>query len=737
MSRVGVVVPKKGHHFETNVVDDSWQSFSKVLIDSETDLETVIREIYDRKPPMIGFDTETTSKDFNTLQLVGCSLAWEFDVGFYFPFGHQVGKSLPPEGFGDLWEAVHRSARLIPAYNKRFDYRVVRKDLVAKGRVCPGPWESKMFEVASVVWNADTDRWGPRAKLKTIAKDVLGWNLDSFEKTLGEVKDMSWKDPTEVVVYAAMDSIILINLLNKLRGVWQERRTVVDLDDQMTTALIEVEDEFHPIDIEFCEWALQKNREDSAVRLEIVKDAAAERLAELSRHGVKFGNEADLRTWAAAEFRRVHDVDLERLNLNSTKEMPKFFAALGLDTGEKTPGGKVSFSAKALQAMEDAGTSDAVLKKVIDYRKSEKNVGYLDKFVKEGSANRGVRCAYNTTKVTTGRLSASKSEGNSYFYSASIHTVKKAKKIKFLAVPGTDILGYDFLPLSKDGAGRFVLEDGRVVGEDVDGIVVEGRKRDHTNIRRALCAKEGHLFVHIDYNAEEVRILGNIARDESIEKPFAEGKDPHSQTVVDLFGRFMPDKREMCKGINFLSSYGGSAFTLAQKVGIPKAEAEVYINKWWAVRAGVRRWKGETLDFALKNGYVETAFGRIRWVDYLLMSPEFWERKAGERLCLNSPIQGTGGDLLRLVVVKLQRNVAPKYGADFQLLSTVHDEVNCSVAEARFDEIRRAIVRQMDVTLPGWRIPMVAEFEVGHSWGNTFKFEFPEDGPPYPRKGEE
>lgn len=729
---MGIKVPGKGKHYTVDQPNDSWKNLRKILIDSEEKLDEVIVLLNDVRPALIALDVETDSLNFNTLSLVGCSIAWKADEGYYFPFGHKVGTSLPIERFADLWNAVYGAAKLIVAYNKRFDYRVVRKTLQSIGQPCPGPWQSKFFEAASIVWNADTDRFGENARLKTVAKEMLGWDLDTFEKVLGDVKDMSWKAPDEVVVYAVLDVLILIHLLIKLREVWEARRGVVDLDDGMTTALIEVEDQVHPLNLDFCREAKAVNEEEAQNRAEKIRLRACERLAEQSKHSVQFETEEDLWNWARAEYARNHNLNVDRMKLNSSKDLAKLFGALDVDTGVRTKGGRISYAEKALEEAFKHGMNDDLLKKVVEYKKCLKNINYLEKFLAEGQELGGVRCSYNTTRVTTGRLSASASKGNPYFYSSSIQTVKKSKKAMFLAVPGGPVLGYDFLQLKKDG-DDLRTPDGSLVGLDVHGIVAEGRRKDHTNIRRALCAKPNHYFCHVDYNAEEVRILGNITGDESIERPFAEGKDPHSQTVVDLFGHFDPSKRDICKQINFLSSYGGSAYALANKINIPKEEAEVYMKRWWALRAGVRRWREETLERAKQTGYVETAFGRVRWVDYLLFHSEFREVKAGERLCLNSPIQGTGGDMIRIVTVRLQMRVAPKYGLDFQVLSTVHDEVNFSAAIERFDEIRSDVAKQMEIKVPGWKIPMVAEFEVGFDWGNTWKFDFPDDRPPVPQ----
>lgn len=726
-----IKVKGKGKHFEVEKKSDLWKSLGKVLVDTDEKLMVLLEKIREERPPAIAFDTETTSKDFNDLEIVGCSLAWDLKEGYYIPLGHKFGESLELNRFIPLWETIHETAKIIPAYNKRFDYRVVRKTLNRLNHPCPEPIESKMFEISAIVWNADTDRWGKRAALKKVAKAFLGWDMDSFEDTLGEDSNFSMKTPEEVYVYAAMDSLILLHLMQKLKEIWVSRKMVVDLDDQMTTALIDIEDQKHPVDIEFCKWAIDENKKESEERLRVLKQEVVERVLEKNAHR-PLETEEEKRAWVVRKLMQEHSLNLNTLNLNSAPEMAKLFGkVLGVDTGtysDKT--GAISFSEKALESFEMRGGSDSTLKKAIEYRKNLKNLGYLEKFVEEGSDG-GIRCAYNTTRVTTGRLSASASPGNSYFYSASIHTVKKPKKRQYLAVPGSEILGFDFLPVVKKEEELF-LEDGRKVGSEVHGVLLSAGRKDHTNIRRALCAKEGHYVVHVDYNAEEVRILGNLTNDKSLIETFEKGVDPHTQTVVDMFGDFIPEKRDLCKGINFLSSYGGSAFALANKLGIPKSEAEMYLNKWWRVRAGVRIWKKNVLQKAMATGYVETALGRIRWVDYLVMSKNFVDRSQGERLCLNSPIQGTAGDLLRLVLTRLHRNVWLKEREDFQILSTVHDEVNFSVKKERVFEFAKKIEEEMDITLPGWRIPMTADFEIGTSWGILFKFGFSEEGVPYP-----
>jgi DNA polymerase-1 len=235
--------------------------------------------------------------------------------------------------------------------------------------------------------------------------------------------------------------------------------------------------------------------------------------------------------------------------------------------------------------------------------------------------------------------------------------------------------------------------------------------------------------VHVDYAAEELRIPANMSGDPRMTEIFVNGLDMHEMTAKELFGEENYDrsKRSMAKPFNFGLLYGGTRKMFAPVLGCTEDEAQVYIDKWWNMFSKLKVWADRNVSMAKNRGYVETAFGRRRYTKPEAENPKLrWRVK---NIALNSPVQGTGGDLMRLALAKFHRRLVPAYGEDVvRVLSMVHDEVNFSIDPERLVPVCRDIRELMDIRLPGWEVPMVADFEIGYSWGEIYKFELTDEG---------
>jgi DNA polymerase-1 len=217
-----------------------------------------------------------------------------------------------------------------------------------------------------------------------------------------------------------------------------------------------------------------------------------------------------------------------------------------------------------------------------------------------------------------------------------------------------------------------------------------------------------------DYSQIELRVLAHLSGDENLKHVFQEGRDIHTQTAAWMFGLENSEvdvyQRRAAKTINFGVLYGMSAHRLSRELGIAYGEAQAFIDRYFESYPGVRRFMEETLEQARRRGYVETLFGRRRYVPEL-NSPARNVREAAERAAFNMPIQGTAADLIKLAMVKL----APRLPEGAALLLQVHDEL---VAEAsrELEEETVAVVREVMENVWPLEVPLRIDVGVGDNW---------------------
>ncbi len=232
-------------------------------------------------------------------------------------------------------------------------------------------------------------------------------------------------------------------------------------------------------------------------------------------------------------------------------------------------------------------------------------------------------------------------------------------------------------------------------------------------IRKAFVAGEGMRLVVADYSQIELRVLAHLSGDENLIQIFQEGRDVHTETARWIYGadEVTGDMRRAAKTVNFGVLYGMSAHSLAATLGIPYEEAAGFIERYFASFPKVRAFFDRLLEEARERGYVETLFGRRRFVPDLT-SKNRRAREAAERIAVNMPIQGTAADLIKLAMVKL----APELSAmDARLLLQVHDELVIEAPRERAEAAARVAKRVMEAAWP-LRVPLVAEVGVGETW---------------------
>ncbi|MEO5617173.1 MAG: DNA polymerase I [Candidatus Eisenbacteria bacterium] len=235
-------------------------------------------------------------------------------------------------------------------------------------------------------------------------------------------------------------------------------------------------------------------------------------------------------------------------------------------------------------------------------------------------------------------------------------------------------------------------------------------------IRRAFVAPEGGVLIGADYSQIELRVMAHLSGDPNLVEAFASGEDIHAATARKIFGvtgdTLDPELRGRAKVVNFGVMYGMGARSLSQQMGIGLEEAKEFIGHYFRLYARVREYLDGTVEEARRRGYVETLMGRRRYLPALAGGGGA-ERAFAERAAINTPIQGSAADLMKLAMIRVHRALRGRTGA--RLLLQVHDELvlECRADEA--DSVRELVRREMEGCYP-LRVPLVVSAGTGASW---------------------
>jgi len=239
-------------------------------------------------------------------------------------------------------------------------------------------------------------------------------------------------------------------------------------------------------------------------------------------------------------------------------------------------------------------------------------------------------------------------------------------------------------------------------------------------IRKAFVPRnEDFLLLSADYSQIELRIVAAISGDPNMCAAFLEGKDIHTATAAKVFGVEEKDvtkeMRYKAKSVNFGIIYGQGAFGLADNLGISRAEAKEIIDNYKSQFSGIQRYMDSTINFARENGYVETLMGRKRWLKDI-NSANFTVRGFAERNAINSPIQGTAADMIKLAMIRVHEEFT-RQGLRSKMLLQVHDELVFDAYKGEIDIIKPIIMRCMQTALLlPQDVPALAEMGSGINW---------------------
>ena len=317
-------------------------------------------------------------------------------------------------------------------------------------------------------------------------------------------------------------------------------------------------------------------------------------------------------------------------------------------------------------------------------------------------------------------------------YSTNADVLEKLKN-KHPIVPA--IMDYRMLTKLKstyaDGLLKVICEDGRIRTTFQNLVTATGRLSSTepnlqnipvrtdlgAEIRKMFVPREGCVLVDADYSQIELRVLAHIAEDTAMQEAFCGGKDIHTATAAQVFGVPMEKvtslQRRHAKAVNFGIVYGISEFSLAEDIGVSRYEAREYIDNYLANYRGVREYMKKVVSDAREIGYTETLYGRRRYIPEL-KSSNFNIRSGAERIALNTPIQGTAADLIKLAMIRVEKALNARF-PEAELLLQVHDELIVECPESIAPQVAELISSEMQ-TVAELRVPLTAEANVGKSW---------------------
>ena len=362
-----------------------------------------------------------------------------------------------------------------------------------------------------------------------------------------------------------------------------------------------------------------------------------------------------------AQVNQLHDEIIEEVgyefNINSPKQLGEaLFGKLGLPHGKKTKSG---WSTNA-DVLEELRLLHPVVDKVLRYRTVAKlKSTYCDGLLKVIGPDGRVHSTFNQTETRTGRISSA--EPN--LQNIPVRT-----------------------PIGRE-------------------------------LRKFFAGAKGNLLVDADYSQIELRVLAHVADDAAMKEDFLEGRDIHTATAARVFQ--MPvdmvtkDMRSKAKAVNFGIVYGIGAFSLSKDIGVTRKEADDYIKEYLRNYAGVDAYMKRVVEEAKEKGYVETLFGRRRYLPEL-KSGNFNLRAFGERVARNMPIQGAAADIIKIAMIRVSSRLA-REGLQGKLILQVHDELIVECPPEEREQVERILQEEMEGAVR-LSVPMVAEAGSGRTW---------------------
>ena len=282
-----------------------------------------------------------------------------------------------------------------------------------------------------------------------------------------------------------------------------------------------------------------------------------------------------------------------------------------------------------------------------------------------------------------------------------------------------------------DGLANYIQDDGRIHGKFNQTITATGRiSSTEPNlqnipvrmelgrlIRKVFIPEEGYRFVDADYSQIELRVLAHCSGDEHLIQAYKEQSDIHRITASQVFhipfDEVTPQQRRNAKAVNFGIVYGISSFGLSQDLSITRKEAAKYIDDYFATYPGIKTFLDHAVTHAKEEGYVATLFGRRRPVPEL-SSSNFMQRSFGERVAMNSPIQGAAADIIKIAMIRVNQRLKDQKMKS-RLVLQVHDELLIEAYEPELDEVQNILKEEMEHAAE-LKVPLEIDMHTGDNW---------------------
>ena len=355
--------------------------------------------------------------------------------------------------------------------------------------------------------------------------------------------------------------------------------------------------------------------------------------------------------------RQIYDCAGEKFNISSPKQLGSIlFDKLGLPSGKKT---KTGYSTNA-EVLEGLAGYHPIIELVLSYRTLTKlNSTYAAGLIKVVADDGRIHTTYKQTETRTGRISSAEPNIQN--------------------IPVRTELGREF--------------------------------------RRFFVAKDGYKLVDADYSQIELRLLAHISDDKTMIEAFKSGEDIHTVTASQVFNQpiewVTPEMRSSAKAVNFGIVYGIGAFSLSKDIGVTVKQADEYIKAYLSKYKGVSDYMDKTTDTAKKSGFVTTMFGRRRYIPELSSANKNIQA-AGKRIAMNTPIQGTAADIIKLAMVKVYERLKKEL-PDARLILQVHDELIVEAKESEAEKAAKILREEMEKAV-SLSVPLTADAKIGKSW---------------------
>ena len=409
----------------------------------------------------------------------------------------------------------------------------------------------------------------------------------------------------------------------------------------------------------------QKLAESGTLKLfNTIEMPLVEVLSEMQYNGMKCDSEELAKFGISLKERlnqltnEIYEIAGEEFNINSTKQLGVIlFEKLGLKAKKKTKSG-YSTSEEVLNSLID---DNPIIEKILEYRGLMKlNSTYVDGLI-----------PYINKK--TGRI-------HSYFH-------------------------------------QTITATGRISSTNPNLQNIPARDEFGKNIKKAFKPEKGYVYIDADYSQVELRVLAHISGDENMIRAFNNDEDIHREVASKVFDvpfeEVTKEQRSRAKAVNFGIVYGITSFGLAKQIGASRKQAQEYIDNYLEKYSGIKAFMEESVEMAKQNGYVETLFGRRRNVPEL-KSSNFMMREFGKRVAMNTPIQGTAADIMKIAMNNVYKELKAK-NIDAKLILQVHDELLIEASEKDAEETKNILKNCMENAMK-LKVPLKVELSEAQDW---------------------